>query len=83
MSIKSNIAISDSGFLFDANTGDSYTVNKTGQVILSMIKEGADTEEIAKNIMEEYDVEKSTLMHYIDDFVNMLKRYELFEAEGE
>lgn len=83
MSIKSNIAISDSGFLFDANTGDSYTVNKTGQVILSMIKEGADTEEIAQKIMEEYDVEKSTLMHYIDDFVNMLKRYELFEAEGE
>ena len=33
MKIKTNIALSDSGFLFNPSTGDSYSVNPIGQEI--------------------------------------------------
>lgn len=79
MPIRNNIAVSESGFIFDANTGDSYSVNKTGRIILKMIMEGKDQEEIAEIILAEYEIEKQTLLHYINDFTQMLNRYELME----
>lgn len=79
MPIRNNIAVSESGFIFDANTGDSYSVNKTGRIILKMIMEGKDQEEIAEIILAEYEIEKQTLLHYIHDFTQMLNRYELME----
>ncbi len=79
MQIKNNIAVSESGFIFDANTGDSYSLNKTGRIILKMIMEGKDSEEIAEIVLAEYEIEKQTLLHYINDFTQMLNRYELIE----
>lgn len=77
--LKKNIAVSESGFLFDANTGDSYTLNKTGQIIIKLISEGKKPEEITREIVQDYDVEEHDLDHYMEDFRNMLSRYELIE----
>ena len=39
MKIKDNVAISDNGFVFDANTGDSYKLNSIAIEIIRMIKD--------------------------------------------
>ena len=44
MLIKSNIALSDNGFVFNPSTGDSFTLNNTGKEVLILIKEGKNIE---------------------------------------
>jgi hypothetical protein len=39
MRIKKNIAISESGFIFNPAVGDSYSTNPIGAEIIKMLKE--------------------------------------------
>lgn len=80
MIIKENIAISESGFLFNANTGDSFNLNNTGKIIVSMLKEGKTEKEISNYFIEKYDVEESVFEHNFIDFLNMLKHMNLIET---
>lgn len=77
MNIKKNIAISDSGFIFNPNNGDSFTLNPIGLKILQLIKEGKSETEIRDLIMEEYSVDAITLEKDIYDFSKSLIRYKL------
>jgi len=46
--IKGNIAVSDSGFVFDSSTGDSFSINPIGVEIIKLMKESKDEAEIVK-----------------------------------
>ena len=80
MQIKRNIAISETGFVFDPSTGDSYTLNPVGLEILGLIREGRTKEEIAGLITGKYDVEESAFERYFYDFTAMLKHYQILES---
>lgn len=81
MKIKSNIAVSDSGFIFNPDTGESYTVNPIGARIIQMLKDGRKSPEISGELLSEYNVEASTLEKDIDDFTGLLRNYSLIENE--
>lgn len=81
MKLKKNIAVSESGFLFDPNSGESYSLNKTGQLIVKMISEGKTEDEIKEAILKEYEVESDTLQRYFDEFIMMLQQMNLLEKE--
>lgn len=81
MKLKKNIAVSESGFLFDPNTGESYSLNKTGQLIVKMISEGKTEEEIKEVLLKEYGVESDALQRYFDEFITMLQQMKLLEKE--
>ncbi len=83
MKLKKNIAVSESGFLFDSNNGESYSLNKTGQLIIKMISEDKTEEEIIEVILKEYDVKSDALQRYFDDFIRMLQQMNLLEKEEE
>ncbi|MDK2976488.1 MAG: hypothetical protein PWP06_963 [Candidatus Marinimicrobia bacterium] len=83
MKLKKNIAISETGFVFDPTTGDSYTLNPVGMEILSLLKEGLELEAISARILEKYDVEKGVLERYLYDFLGLLKQYQLVEEDDE
>ena len=53
-----NLAISDSGFIFDPTSGHSYTANETALFIISRLKEGDDTEKIIAALTQEFEVER-------------------------
>jgi len=53
--ISGNLAVSENGFLFMPNTGESFTVNETGREIISLLKEGLSEEEIITRMTEKYD----------------------------
>ncbi len=79
MKINKNIAISESGFVFDAGTGDTFSLNETGREILTQLKEGKTEAEIKKNITDKYDVPPGIYEHNFHDFENILRKYNLLE----
>jgi hypothetical protein len=79
MKIRKNIALSDSGFIFNPSTGDSYSANPIGQMIIQSLQNGKTDEEISKSIVEEYMIDASTVEKDLYDFKNMLKNYKLTE----
>ncbi|MCD6234127.1 MAG: PqqD family protein [Candidatus Marinimicrobia bacterium] len=83
MKLKKNIAVSETGFIFDPTSGDSYTLNPIGMEIVTFLKEGLDPEVISGRILEKYDVEKGVLERYLYDFFGQLKQYQLIEEDDE
>jgi hypothetical protein len=79
MYLKKNIATSESGFIFNPTTGDSYSANPIAADILLKIKEGLSDENIKSFIKETYDVTSSQLEKDWDDFINQLKAANLLE----
>lgn len=82
MDIKKDVAVSDSGFVFNPTTGESYSVNPIGMEIIKMMKLGKTTEEISKTILEQYNVEETTVDKDLNDFFEMLNHYSLKEENG-
>lgn len=80
--IKRSIALSDSGFVFDASTGDSYSLNPTGQEIMDLIKSGKSDSEITDHLTEKYDVDAGTFERYFYDFLVTLKQMQIIEDYG-
>lgn len=73
MSRLSQLAINDEGFVFDPTTGDSYTVNGTGLLVLKLLKEEKSPEEITKAIEEKFEVEKKEAEEDIKNFCDFLR----------
>jgi len=81
MKLKENIAISESGFLFDPNSGESFSVNSTGKEILQFISKGLSLSEIETHILSEFEVDSKTFHRYMDDFAHTLRRFNLIDSE--
>jgi hypothetical protein len=58
LKLRKNLALSESGFLFDPATGDSFLVNATGQKILEFLKSGFSRTEIVDALNENFEAEK-------------------------
>ncbi|MDD2327928.1 MAG: PqqD family protein [bacterium] len=81
MKIRKNIAISETGFIFNPLTGDSFSVNETGLFVLHMLQEGKETESILERFRERFDLDKNSAEMDLGDFFTMLKSYQLTEYE--
>jgi len=81
--IKKDIAVSETGFVFDPGTGESFNLNKTGQFIFKLLAENKDPKEIEALVSEKYEIENLNFQRYLDEFVMMLGRYNLTEKEEE
>jgi len=82
MKIKKNIAISDSGFIFNPSTGDSFSVNPIGLEIIKQLKEEKSSDDIKKHILKLYSVDEATVEKDFYDFLKMLEQNKL-SAENE
>lgn len=79
MKVRNNIAVSETGFVFDPNTGDSFTLNETGKQILTMLSEGKTEVEIKKYFIENFDVDTTTFENNFSEFSMMLQSLNLIE----
>ena len=79
MKIRKNIAVSDTGFLFNPLTGDSFSVNPVGQKVIQAFQEGKTEEEVLQMILENYRIDKNTAEKDLIDFKKMLENYKLIE----
>jgi transcription elongation factor GreA-like protein len=83
MRIRKNIAVSETGFIFNPSTGDSYSINRVGQEILGYLREEKSTAEITSLMTTLYDIDPSSFEKYFYDFISMLKQFELLDEEDE
>ena len=79
MNIKSDIALSDSGFVFNPASGESYTVNPIGVEIIQLLKDGKSIQEVSELILENYNSDLPTIDKDLNDFIVMLKQYSLID----
>jgi hypothetical protein len=81
MKIKPNIAVSDSGFVFNPDTGESFTVNPIGVEIINLLKESKETSEISNQVRVKYTVDQPTFEKDFDDFIGLMRNYSLIEND--
>jgi PqqD family protein of HPr-rel-A system len=68
------LALSDSGFVFDPMTGHTYTVNPSGLLVLRMLKEGTEPTQMAQRLAEEFSVESGEdPIRDLQDFIMQLQ----------
>jgi PqqD family protein of HPr-rel-A system len=70
-----DLAISDTGFVFDPRSGSTFTVNATGLSVLSALKEGLDVAGVEERLRERFDAASADVARDVDDFVAMLRQY--------
>ncbi len=79
MKVNKNLAISENGFVFNPTTGDSFSVNELGALIINQIKSGKSKDEIISSISQEYNAEKSTIEKDFSEYLNVLSNHQLLE----
>lgn len=81
MNINKNIAVSDSGFVFNSTTGESFSANPIGAEIIEMLKQKKTIDEINQDLTERYNADIVTIDKDVSDFINMLTQFSLIENQ--
>lgn len=77
-----DLAVSESGFIFDPYSGGTFTVNDTAIAILEGLREGLDREEVIATLREEFDVGSSDdLDRDLDEFIGMLRQQGIVDQD--
>jgi len=82
MKLKKNIAISESGFVFDPNSGESYSLNPIGAEIIELLKLEKKSDEIQTIMLKKYDTDAASFERYYYDFIHILEQYGLVEKSS-
>lgn len=81
MVLNKNIAISESGFIFNPMTGDSFSANPVGKDILQWMREEKNADEIVLQLQQKYQVDAAVAEKDVYDFIQMLKTYQLIHDD--
>lgn len=77
MQINKNIAISDSGFIFNPSTGDSFSTNQVGMEIIRLLKDNKSKDEVIAGVVAKFNVDTATIEKDLADFTLMLNNFQL------
>jgi hypothetical protein len=69
------LAISDTGFVFDPASGQSFTLNSSGLFVIQQLRSKISLDTIAFNLTEEYAVSFEVALSSIEAFLLQLRRY--------
>jgi len=81
MKVRENLAVSKNGFVFDPETGESFTVNEVGIEIISQLQKNPNQEELINKLEEIYEIDSLTLEKSISDFLIMMQEFKLTEND--
>jgi PqqD family protein of HPr-rel-A system len=74
------LALSDSGFVFDPVTGHTFTVNAAGLVVLGGLKEGLTADAIVTRLRDELELDGTEdVGRDVDDFLARLREHGLVD----
>jgi PqqD family protein of HPr-rel-A system len=71
------LALNPDGFAFDPTTGESFTLNATGLVVLEGLRDGLGADRIAERLSEEFEVGTDEAARDVADFVDHLRALRL------
>ena len=69
------LAISESGFIFDPSSGHNFTVNETGLLILRLLQKENELEPLLNKLKENYDISQRELERDVLEFAGLLRDY--------
>jgi PqqD family protein of HPr-rel-A system len=72
-----DIAINDTGFVFDPYSGGTFTLNSTGLVIVRSLRDGQSQSEIVARLRTEFDGVTGKLEEDVQDFMRSLREFGL------
>ena len=75
------LAISDTGFIFDPLTGTTFSANHTALLILELLKDGWSREQILLELDARYDVTGVDVARDLDDLTQCLRANGLLPEE--
>lgn len=78
-----DLAISDTGFVFDPYSGATFSVNPSGLAILRLLKEGCARADLVEHLEDQFDVRGDDLHRQVDEFIGVMRRHELVPTDFE
>ncbi|MEI6707342.1 MAG: PqqD family protein [Methylococcales bacterium] len=69
------LAVSESGFVFDPVSGQSFSVNETGLVVLHLVQQEQDLDKLVEQLAEQFDASILEINRDVQDFINRLKGF--------
>ncbi|MBL8034283.1 MAG: HPr-rel-A system PqqD family peptide chaperone [Leptospiraceae bacterium] len=68
-----NLALSETGFVFDPSTGNTFTLNDSAIFILKSLRDGSTAPDIARQLTAEFDVSDTQAGDDVTDALLQLK----------
>ena len=68
MSELTTLAVTEGGFVFDACTGESYTLNSCGQLVLQRLQQGKNRKQIVTFLSDQFGIPQSLAERDVADF---------------
>jgi len=81
MKVRKNIAVSDSGLVFNPENGESFSVNPIGVELTSLMREGKSFDEISALILKKYNTEKQVFEKDFHEFLDTLSNYGILDND--
>ncbi len=82
MKIIKEVKISDNGFVFNSNTGDSFSMNPVGLELIRLLSEGKEYGEIFEAFSAKYEVDELTFEKDFYEFCSLLKYHQIVVQEN-
>ncbi len=81
MKLRKNVAVSESGLVFNPVNGESFTVNPIGIEILALLRQEKSAAGIISEVVGKYATDQQTFDKDLADFIGLLSSYNLLENE--
>jgi hypothetical protein len=77
MKIPEEVKISDNGFVFNAKTGESFSLNPSALEMIKLIESNHNIDQIRKVFTENYEIDELTFEKDFYEFCAMLKYHQI------
>ncbi len=67
-----SLTVTKDGFAFDVTTGDSFTLNGCGQLVLQRLQHGETQQQIVQFLCNRFDIAHNTAERDVTDFCQQL-----------
>ncbi len=78
-----HLAVSETGFLLDTRTGNTYTLNETGTFIVKALSTSGDPGDLAEAISAEFEVDQETAARDLAEFLLQLRELGLIPKDDD
>ncbi|MEE3715186.1 PqqD family protein [Tumidithrix elongata RA019] len=73
MTALQTLTVADDGFGFDTSTGETYTLNSCGHLVLQQLQQGKNRTQIALLLSEQFGIAQSSTERDVSDFMQQLE----------
>lgn len=77
MNALKDLAISDSGFVFDPFSGGTFTLNETGRAVIDALRDGLTESEVVERLRSAFEGATPKVEEDVRDFIRTMAEYGL------